>query len=162
MDAARLADLRGWVTEAGLAGKTETAILDGFCRRAAAAGLPIARAMLVIDTLHPVYEGRVFRWRDDAPEGGTQLIEYGPSTEGEVADTWRRSVFFYMVEQGISLVRRRFIDGDPADFGTFEIVPRRRDDRCRRADHPVCRAGGDRRDGLRLFLLVDRPPARLR
>jgi adenylate cyclase len=120
MDPARLSDLRGWVTEAGLAGKSETAILDGFCRLAAAAGLPIARAMLVIDTLHPVYEGRVFRWRDDAPEGGTQLIEYGPSTEGEVADTWRRSVFFYMVEQGISLVRRRFIDGDPADFGTFD------------------------------------------
>ena len=117
---AGLSDLRGWVTEAGLAGKSETSILDGFCRRAAAAGLPIARAMLVIDTLHPVYEGRVFRWRDDAPEGGTELIEYGPSTEGEVADTWRRSVFFYMIEQGISLVRRRFIDGDPADFGTFE------------------------------------------
>jgi adenylate cyclase len=115
-----LSDLACWITEAGLAGESETAILDGFCRRAAATGLPIARAMLVIDTLHPVYEGRVFRWRDDAPEGGTQLIEYGPSTEGEVADTWRRSVFFYMVEQGISLVRRRFIDGDPADFGTFD------------------------------------------
>ena len=122
MDAAALDELRGWVTEAGLAGKAETAILDGFCRRAVAAGLPIARAMLVIDTLHPVYEGRVFRWRDDAPEGGTQLIEYGPSTQGEVADTWRRSVFFYMVEQGISLVRRRFIDGDPADFGTFDTA----------------------------------------
>src|SRR5215207_3102582 len=103
MDAAGLAGLTAWVTEAGLAGKSETAILDGFCRLAVAAGLPITRAMLVIDTLHPVYEGRVFRWRDDAPEGGTQLIEYGPSTEGEVADTWRRSVFFYMVEQGISL-----------------------------------------------------------
>ena len=69
MDAGSLSVLAAWVTEAGLAGKTETAILDGFCRRAAAAGLPIARAMLVIDTLHPVYEGRVFRWRDDAPEG---------------------------------------------------------------------------------------------
>ena len=115
-----LSELSVWVTQAGLAGKTETAIIDGFCRRATAAGLPIVRAMLVIDTLHPVYEGRVFRWRDDAPEGGTQLIEYGPSTEGEVADTWRRSVFFHMVEQGILLVRRRFIDGDPADFGTFE------------------------------------------
>ena len=122
MEAAGLSDLRGWVTEAGLAGKSEEAILDGFCRRAAAAGLPIARAMLVIDTLHPMYEGRVFRWRDDAPEGGTQLIEYGPSTEGEVADTWRRSVFFYMVERGISLVRRRFLDGDPADFGTFDTL----------------------------------------
>jgi adenylate cyclase len=115
-----LSDLAGWITDAGLAGKSETEILDGFCRRAVAAGLPIARAMLVIDTLHPVYEGRVFRWRNDASEGKAELIEYGPSTEGEVAETWRRSVFFYMVEQGLSLVRRRFIDGDPADFGTFD------------------------------------------
>jgi len=45
MDTAALADLRAWVTEAGLAGESETAILDGFCRRAADAGLPIARAM---------------------------------------------------------------------------------------------------------------------
>ena len=122
MNDTAITGLAAWVTDAGLAGKSETAILDGFCRGAAEAGLPIARAMLVIDTLHPVYEGRVFRWRGDAPEGGTQLIEYGPSTEGEVADAWRRSVFFYMVEQGISLVRLRFMDGDPADFGTFEVA----------------------------------------
>src|SRR4051812_13632532 len=107
MDPSRLADLRGWVTEAGLAGQSETAILDGFCRRAAAAGLPIARAMLAVDTLHPVYEGRAFRWRVDAAAGDTELVEYGPSNEGEMAETWRRSVFFHMVERGITLVRRR-------------------------------------------------------
>ena len=78
MDRAKFVELGAWLTEAGLAGKSETEIVDVFCRRAVDAGLPIARAMLVIDTLHPVYEGRVFRWRDDAPEGGTQLIEYGP------------------------------------------------------------------------------------
>ena len=35
--------------------------------------------MLLIDTLHPVYEGRVFRWRGEAGEGRHELIEYGPS-----------------------------------------------------------------------------------
>ena len=37
-----------------------------------------------------------------------------------MAEAWRRSVFFYMVEQGITLVRQRLVDGDPADFASFE------------------------------------------
>ncbi len=48
-----------WVTAAGLTGATEPELLRGFCERAAAAGLPLARALVLIDTLHPVYEGRV-------------------------------------------------------------------------------------------------------
>jgi hypothetical protein len=54
MNQVALSELARWITEAGLAGKSETALLDGFCRRAVAAGLPLARAMVIIDTLHPV------------------------------------------------------------------------------------------------------------
>jgi hypothetical protein len=39
MDPAHFAELARWTTEAGLAGKSETTILDGFCQRAVAAGL---------------------------------------------------------------------------------------------------------------------------
>ena len=56
---------RAFFTEAGLAGKSETEIVDGFCRRAVTAGLPVTRALVIIDTLHPVHEGHVFRWRSD-------------------------------------------------------------------------------------------------
>ena len=37
-------------------------------RKCNAAGLPIARALVIIDTLHPVHEGTVFRWRNDDVE----------------------------------------------------------------------------------------------
>ena len=47
-----------WVTEAGLMGMPETELLSGFCERLVAAGLPLTRAIVIIDTLHPVYEGR--------------------------------------------------------------------------------------------------------
>jgi adenylate cyclase len=43
MDTANFSELRTWLTEAGLAGESETALLDGFCRRALDAGVPIAR-----------------------------------------------------------------------------------------------------------------------
>jgi len=113
---AALSDLAGWITEAGLAGESETALLDGFCRRALKAGLPIARALVIIDTLHPVHEGRAFRWRD----GETKAMEYGPTSEGEAAENWRRSVFFHLLETGGSLFRVRFHAGETADFLTID------------------------------------------
>src|SRR5580700_2080825 len=116
MDPARFAELARWTTEAGLAGKSETAMLDGFCRRAVAAGLPVARAMVIIDTLHPVHEGRVFRWRREGDEGHTEAIEYGPTDEGEAAESWRRSPFFRLVESGGSRLRIRLAAGQAAEF----------------------------------------------
>src|SRR5262249_41625370 len=66
-------DLSAWLTQAGLAGASETDIVSGFCDRCVAAGLPLARALLFIDTLHPVHEGRLFRWG----YGDSPLLEYG-------------------------------------------------------------------------------------
>ena len=60
MTEAEIAQLSSWIAEAGLEGRSEMALVDGFCRRAAACGLPLARAMPLIDTLHPIYEGRAF------------------------------------------------------------------------------------------------------
>jgi hypothetical protein len=49
-----------WVTDAGLAGSSEAGLLRGFCERASAAGLPIVRAVVIIDTLHPFTRGGSF------------------------------------------------------------------------------------------------------
>ncbi|MGC2199587.1 MAG: adenylate/guanylate cyclase domain-containing protein [Stellaceae bacterium] len=119
MDTPTLSKLRTWLTEAGLAGKSETALLDGFCRRAFNAGLPIARAIMMIDTLHPVHEGRAFYWRREAGQPQTELREYGPTDAGEAAEAWRRSAFFHLLETGGSLFRVRFHAGETTDFVTF-------------------------------------------
>src|SRR5204862_545214 len=116
MDAAKFAELSSWLTEAGLAGNSETEIVDGFCGRAVTAGLPIARAMVIIDTLHPVHEGRVVRWRREGQERQAELIEYGPTSEGEAAESWQRSAFFRLREEGGSRLRRRLVAGQPAEF----------------------------------------------
>jgi adenylate cyclase len=119
MDTASLSELRRWLTDAALAGKSETELLDGFCRRALKAGLPIARAAIIIDTLHPVHEGRAFFWRREAGQTQTELVEYGPTSEGEAAENWRRSVFFHLLQTGGSLFRVRFHAGETADFFNF-------------------------------------------
>jgi len=102
MDASQYAALTAWLTEAGLSGQNETATLTGFCERLLAAGLPLARATVLADTLHPIYEGRAFRWNRDKEE--TALTEYGRSEED--AGRWQRSPFFQLEESGEPLLRR--------------------------------------------------------
>jgi adenylate cyclase len=115
MDKDQLAELTVWVTEAGLAGLNEAATLTGFCERASAFGLPLARANVVIDTLHPIYEGRAFTWKRD--KGETQLTEFGRSDER--LDLWERSPFYRLELTGESLLRRRLTAETEGEFPIF-------------------------------------------
>jgi adenylate cyclase len=108
-------ELAEWVTQAGLIGRTESELMAGFCRRLAAGGVPLARALVVLDTLHPIYEGRAFRWRADVSET-IEVLDYGRTNEGEAAELWRRSPFFHLLQTGGTEMRRCLAAGDPADF----------------------------------------------
>jgi adenylate cyclase len=119
MNEARFNELAGWVTEAGLVGRSESELLAGFCRRIVDAGIPLARALVILDTLHPVYEGRAFRWRSDVPDT-VEAVDYGRTNEGEAAENWQRSAFFHLLQSGGKALRRRLAAGDPADFLTIE------------------------------------------
>jgi adenylate cyclase len=121
MDDARLNELTAWITKAGLVGTSENAMLSGFCQRAVAAGLPLARGTVLIDTLHPIHEGRGYRWRIEAPDE-TNIIEYGRTSEGEAAEAWRASPFYQLLQTGESMLRRHFAAGAPADFRSVEDV----------------------------------------
>ena len=110
-------ELPAWLTKAGLAGTPDTDIFSGFCDRCVAAGMPLGRAHLFIDTLHPVHEGRLFRWGFGPDE--TAMHEYGrTSVQGvdasdpayldqQASDIWRRSPFYQMLQTGAALLRRR-------------------------------------------------------
>ena len=92
-------------------------MLEGFCSRAAAAGLPLLRVILFIDTLHPIHEGRAFRWEREKPEA--TLTEYGRTSEGEAAERWRTSPFFRMLTEGESVLRRRVPAEGDLEFPMF-------------------------------------------
>ena len=100
--------LSAWVSEVGLKGKTETALLEGFCQRVTGCGLPLLRVVLLIDTLHPIHEGRAIRWGRDKPKA--ELVEYGSTAEGEAAERWHASPFYHMLELGRTSFRARVDD----------------------------------------------------
>ncbi|MCB8819385.1 adenylate/guanylate cyclase domain-containing protein [Microvirga rosea] len=118
MDAAEATRIVEWVTAAGLSGMSETDLLPGFCSRLVEAGLPIRRANMGIDTLHPVFEGRVFRWVHQAEF--EPVSEYGRLSEGTEAEAlWRRSPYFHLYQNGEEMLRRRV---GPDHSGDFPIL----------------------------------------
>jgi adenylate cyclase len=120
MKEALFTDLADWVTRAGLRGRSESELMGGFCRRLVAAGVPLAQAIVIVDTLHPVYEGRALRWRADRPEA-TEVFDYGRSDVGEAAENWRQSSFFHLLETGEEALRCRLGPGVTAEFAN--LVP---------------------------------------
>ncbi len=131
IDEKQLTELTAWLAGAGLAGKSELALVFGFCERAVAAGLPVARANVLIDTLHPVHEGRIFRWGHDPSlpseheYGRTNQIvasgtmEPASAPDAPRADVWRGSTFYRMRETGESLLRRRIPAADETEFNVL-------------------------------------------
>jgi adenylate cyclase len=113
--------IAGWVVAQGLAGAAEKTLLDGFCERCRDGGIELSRAVAIIDTLHPIYEGRAFRWRNDGIEEEA-IVEYRSTSTGEAAENWRRSAFFHLMSTGTDEVRRRIGLGDPADFFNLDVM----------------------------------------
>jgi adenylate cyclase len=119
-------ELSAWLTQVGLDGTSEPEIVFGFCERCVAAGMPLARGLVAIDTLDPVHEGRVFRWGYNP--GLAPMAEYGrTSQEGlaasgfdpqdvEAARRWRNSAFYHMLQTGASLLRRRLSAATKDEF----------------------------------------------
>jgi adenylate cyclase len=96
MELATRVGLMNWLVSQGLTGQPENDLIRGFCERCCAAGLDLSRSLVVIDTLHPIFEGRGFRW-NDAETNEADFFEYGPTDDD---DGWRRSVFYHLLEGG--------------------------------------------------------------
>jgi adenylate cyclase len=118
-----LFELSAWLTQAGLAGTSETDIVSVFCDRCVAAGIPLGRAHVAIDTLHPVHEGSLFRWGYPNESlvheyGRTSLeglnVSGAVSLDAQATDVWRRGPFYNMLQTGASLLRRR-LNADTKD-----------------------------------------------
>jgi adenylate cyclase len=111
-DIERLAD---WLIRRGLEGTDETELLRKFCEKCGTLGLPVERGLAFIDTLHPVHEGRIFRWRSDGAEE-EPTRDYGRSDQGAAAESWRASPFFHLLQTGGEEMRRRIGFGEAADY----------------------------------------------
>lgn len=116
-DIDRIAD---WIVRRGLEGADEADLLRQFCEKCNEAGLPIDRALVIIDTLHPVHEGTVFRWRNDSIREDA-VAQYGRTNEGgAIAESWQRSPFYHLLQTGGEELRWRIGFGETPDFPVVE------------------------------------------
>jgi adenylate cyclase len=111
--------LMNWLVSQGLEGLPENDLIRGFCERCRAEGLDLSRAMVFIDTLHPIFEGRGFRWNDTATNE-SDAFEYGSTDQGENAQNWRRSVFYHMLETGQGELSLDLVKGAAQNFGMID------------------------------------------
>ena len=111
--------LMNWLVVQGLTGLPENDLLRGFCERCCAEGLDLSRGLVFIDTLHPIFEGRGFRW-NDSETNESEVFEYGSSNEGDAAQNWRRSTFYHLLERGEDEIRIDLGDIASLDFSMIE------------------------------------------
>src|ERR1700735_4673799 len=81
MDLTPRLHLMNWLVSQGLTGLPENDLIRGFCERCRAQGLELSRGLVFIDTLHPIFEGRGFRW-NDVETDESDSFEYGSHSEG--------------------------------------------------------------------------------
>jgi adenylate cyclase len=117
MDDAQLAEIACWVSEAGLRGVDETTLMTDFCTRLVAQGLPLTRAQVFIDTLHPTHGGRAYVWH--AAKAATTASEYAQMSDAEMLARWQQSPFYRLLESGEPVMRRKLTAETLAEFPIF-------------------------------------------
>jgi adenylate cyclase len=111
--------LMNWLVHQGLTGLPENDLLRAFCERCRAGGLDLSRGLVFIDTLHPIFEGRGFRW-NEAETNESDIFEYGSTSAGDAAQNWRRSIFYHMLERDHDEMRIDLADCAKLDFSMID------------------------------------------
>lgn len=108
-----------WLAQAGLAGADEATLVREFSARCIAAGCLLSRGLVIIDTLHPLYEGRAVIWEDDLDT--IRESEFQPVRNDEQGwENWRSGAFFRMLRDGETYMRCRLIDGETRGYSMIE------------------------------------------
>ncbi len=119
MDLTPRLQLMNWLVSQGLTSLPENDLVRGFCEGCRAGGLELSRGLVFIDTLHPIFEGRGFRWNDTETDE-SDTFEYGPTREGDAAQNWRRSVFHHMLQNGHDDLQIDLSDCGSLDFSMID------------------------------------------
>jgi adenylate cyclase len=109
-------NISAWLVKEGLSGATQTDLLQGFCERLVAAGLPLHRAHAGQRALHPVFGGVGFDWQHDG--GRATREDYARVSESH--ERWLKSPFYYMLQNGTPELRERLIDGN--ELSRFPVL----------------------------------------
>jgi adenylate cyclase len=105
----RADDIARWIVTVGLDELDQAELIAGYCERLVEAGVPIWRASIGANTLHPLIVAQGHRW---LPGEGVreELFPRASTPEGE--EQWLRSPWRWMIEGGEQRMRRRLAVGE--------------------------------------------------
>lgn len=105
-----------WTTQQGIVGTPFDALIEAFCERCIAAGLPLMRANLAMRAQHPTVGGFAYRWKRDT---GLMHEEYTRDTNAQLG--WDQSPLKVLVEGESNEFRHRITpDLRPFAFPMFD------------------------------------------
>lgn len=124
MESKNREQLVAWVNRAALEGTALAELLAGFCGRLLDAGVPLSRAVLGVDTLHPTLDGYFFEWRPQ--QEAVRQVDYSRDQAAQEVDRWLQSPFHRLAETGETSLRRRVERGE--GDGEFPVIAELRAD----------------------------------
>ncbi|WP_037456928.1 adenylate/guanylate cyclase domain-containing protein [Skermanella stibiiresistens] len=104
--------IKAWIIKAGLAGVGEGELVTGYCERLVQAGVPIWRASVGADTLHPLIDAQGHRWFAGI---GVHEEHFHREESRERRDSWLNSTWRWMIENEQPEMRRKLYLGEGAD-----------------------------------------------
>lgn len=106
-----------WLQQSALNGASLETLVEGFCERLAAAGVPLLRVHLSFSMLHPLYDALGFTW----VRGKGMEIEGFRATASE-KDTARflNSPYFHLLSNNLQHLRRQIDPLAPSEFAIFD------------------------------------------
>ncbi len=114
IEQSRPQEIAFWLSQQGYEGTPEEDLLSGFCEKCNAIGVSISSALILMDTLHPDFEGHAFQW-DSRDEFKSSSV-YDFTDEGTAREDWESSVFFHLIRENAQEIRRRLHLNEEANF----------------------------------------------
>jgi len=98
----RLGEIAEWLERTALRGVPSEELVGGLGERLVAAGIPLTRMTAMVDTLHPVHEGSVFRWV--VGDTGADTMTYSHDYDVE---RWQQTTYYHLDRHGLPAYRAR-------------------------------------------------------
>ncbi|MBL6953198.1 MAG: adenylate/guanylate cyclase domain-containing protein [Alphaproteobacteria bacterium] len=147
-------DIKDWLVKRGLAGDSIQQLIAGLCQRLSESGLPLLRAFVGLQTLHPLYGGYGYIWRRGADELATDTFM---RQSGQNED-FLRSPFHHMRENNLLRLRQNLDGTAQPEFPIYKTFREAGGTDYFSILFPFARADGrEHEGGVLVSLLFDRP-----
>jgi adenylate cyclase len=111
----QLGRIAEWLERTALKGLPSQDLVGGLAERMVAAGIPLGRMTAMVDTLHPVHEGSVFRWvaAGGGGEAGADTMTYGRDYD---VSRWQATTYYHLERHGLEDCRWRLWPGEEPEL----------------------------------------------